>query len=308
MRFRHVTGYRGRMSIARRSALIAVCAAALAVAGCTSGSPSNPGPGTGFTAGPGTGGSGGRAAGIVWVIERTALNDLYKAGMSESELSGLFNNQQTYIVGGFSATGKPNINGWTSRRTVTTTNLQTADLPSGVSAMLYDNEPWSLTPMVQQHNPQQFEQQAEQLAQSRGLTLIVTPATGLAAVIDPTGKGTADDRFLQLNLIGLAARYANVVDIQAQGLEGSPRFVPFVQQAVQEARAANPHVKVLAGISTNPSGHQISPQTFAQDANAVRSIVDGYWLNIPGAGTACPRCGTPRPAVAVPWLQQLLGQ
>ena len=38
---------------------------------------------------------------------------------------------------------------------------------------------------------------------------------------------------------------------------------------------------------------------------ATRSQVSGYWLNIPGQGTACPKCGTPQPQVAIDFLQRL---
>jgi hypothetical protein len=63
---------------------------------------------------------------------------------------------------------------------------------------------------------------------------------------------------------------------------------------------------VSAGISTNPSGQQVTAAQFAAVVNAVRWYVNGFWLNIPAGGAACPRCGTPQPQVALPLLLSLL--
>jgi hypothetical protein len=90
-----------------------------------------------------------------------------------------------------------------------------------------------------------------------------------------------------------------MIDIQAQGSEANlSRFTSFVKEAAAQARGANPHVIVLAGISTNPSGELVSGAQFTSFYNAVRADVNGYWLNIPAQGTACPKCGTPQPKVA----------
>ncbi|HEX4788585.1 MAG TPA: hypothetical protein VH372_09005 [Actinospica sp.] len=259
-------------------------------------------PGSGVTGPEATGsvGASGSSAGITWVLERPALNALRGAGLSEAEVSALFNNANTYVVGGFGS----------AHRTATVTNLDhgSANIPTGTTALLYDDEHWSLTPLAQQRDPGDSGAQALRLAHDEGMVLIATPAPDLADVLDPGGTGSADQRFLSLDVIASVARNADIVDIQAQGLEGSARYEQFVTAAARQARAANPKVKVLAGISTNPSGRTVSAQTFAQDANEVRGVVDGYWLNIPSAGTACPRCGVARPRVALPWLEALLRQ
>ena len=112
--------------------------------------------------------------------------------------------------------------------------------------------------------------------------------------------------YLRLGLAASAARYADVIDIQAQGSEASlSRFTSFVKEAAAQARGANPHVIVLAGLSTNPSGQHVTSAQFISAYNAVRPDVNGYWLNIPAQGSACSRCGTPQPKVAVPLLQML---
>jgi hypothetical protein len=296
-------------SFLRLFAIALLLAAALgALTGCGgSGSGGGRGGGSGGSGGAGTvsaspGGGvtdpAGSSAGITWVLERPALTALRGAGMSEADLSALFDNANTYVVGGFDS----------AQRTATVTNLAggNADVPAGTTALLYDDEHWPLTPLAQQRDPGGYGAQALRLAHGKGMVLIATPATDLAEVLDPGGTGSADQRFLALDVIASVARNADIVDIQAQGLEGSAMYGQFVTAVARQARAANPKVKVLAGISTNPSGRTIGAQTFAQDADEVRGVVDGYWLNIPSAGAACPRCGVARPGVAVPWLDALL--
>jgi hypothetical protein len=248
------------------------------------------------------------ATGLTWIINRSALVGLGAAGMSNSQLSELFNNAHTYIVGSASNTAESaNISAWTSPQTITVTDLRPAGFSRGAAAVLYDVEDWALTPKAQQQNPAKYEAEGHRLARARGVVFIAAPAMDLVRVLDPNGSGTVAQRFLSLDLIGQAARNADVVDIQAQGLEGSSQYTSFVTAAAAQAKAANPDVKVLAGLSTNPAGRTISAAVLARDAESVRGAVDGYWLNIPSSGTACPTCGTARPQVAVRWLEQLLG-
>ena len=63
---------------------------------------------------------------------------------------------------------------------------------------------------------------------------------------------------------------------------------------------------VLDGISTNPMGKRVSSQQVFQAVQSVKSVVDGFWLNIPQAGKYCPTCGEAQPQVAKE-LRQMLG-
>ncbi|MBR7830429.1 hypothetical protein KDK95_29280 [Actinospica sp. MGRD01-02] len=276
----------------------------LALAGCASGSPT-PAPSSAGTAS--ATGSARAATALTWVVNRAALADLESGGMSNNQLSELFNNARTYIVGeANTAAESADISNWISPRSVTVTDLRPAGFARGAAAVLYDDEDWPLTPKAQQRNPGEYEAEGYRLARARGVVFIAAPAMDLVRVLDPDGTGTVAQRFLSLDLIGQAARDADIVDIQAQGLEGSAQYTSFVLAAAKQAKAANPAVKVLAGLSTNPSGRAIAASVLAEDADSVRGAVDGYWLNIPSGGTACPSCGTARPQAAVPWLEQLL--
>jgi hypothetical protein len=66
-------------------------------------------------------------------------------------------------------------------------------------------------------------------------------------------------------------------------------------------------ISELADLSTNPNGQHVSTRQFTAAFHAVRGHVRGYWLNIPAAGKACPKCGPPKPAVALPLLRSILG-
>lgn len=285
-------------------ALLAGAMLALA-AGCSGGSP-GPGGATAAPTNPQTGATRAASA-MTWVVDRQALAELGGAGMSQNQLTELFDNSHTYLVGTSASGAESAYTGaWTTPRSATVTDLRAADFSRGEAAVLYDDEDWSLTPQAQQRDPGKYEAEGYRLARADGVEFIAAPALDLVHVLDPDGSGPLAQRFLNLDVIGEAARYADAVDIQAQSLEGTAQYASFVTAAARQARAANPDVTVLAGLSTNPSGRAVGSSVLAQDANAVRGVVDGYWLNIPSAGTACPQCGTADPQAAVPWLEQLL--
>ena len=144
------------------------------------------------------------------------------------------------------------------------------------------------------------------MAHAHGLRLIVTPGLDLTAVLDPGGQGPRWRRFLALNLAGQLARVADVIELQAQGLErDATLYASFVRVATSQAGAANSRASVLAGLSTNPPGASVDSRHLTADVDATRSAVAGYWLNIPGQGPRCPTCNPARPDIAIQVLRQL---
>lgn len=76
--------------------------------------------------------------------------------------------------------------------------------------------------------------------------------------------------------------------------------------AMMQARRFYPSVIVIAGLSTNPPpGTPVTVAELVQDVFATRSVVDGYWLNVPAPGSACPRCGPQNPRLGRVFLQTL---
>jgi hypothetical protein len=180
------------------------------------------------------------------------------------------------------------------------------ELPAGTYGVLYDPEAWSFTPVTEQRDPLQAATRAAEAAHAHGLRFIVAPALNLSKVLKPSSREPRWRQFLDLNLVGRLARIADVIELQAQSLErDTATYTTFVRTATSQADAANPSIKVLAGLSTNPPGAPANSQHLTAAIQATQSIVDGYWLNIPGQGPRCPTCNAPRLDIAIQTLQAL---
>ncbi len=180
-------------------------------------------------------------------------------------------------------------------------------LPPGTGAVLYDPEAWAFTPRAEQLNPAAAAHQAMDTAHAHGLALIAAPALNLTTVRPDPAGGPRWRQFLSLGLAGALAKVSDVVELQAQSLERSTStYATFVRDAAAQARAANPRVAILAGLSTNPPGAAVTSQQLAAAIHATRGIVNGYWLNIPGRGPRCPTCNSPRPDVGRAALRAVL--
>lgn len=178
-------------------------------------------------------------------------------------------------------------------------------LGTGVYGVLYDPEAWSFTPQAEQRDPVSAAARAAAVAHAHGLRLIVTPALNLSTVLSPGAKGPRWRTFLSLRLAGQLSRVADVIEFQAQSLErDAGTYASFVQAAASQARAARPAISVLAGLSTNPPGAPVDGPQLTAAISASRSVVVGYWLNIPAAGPRCPTCNPPRPDLAIEVMRQ----
>jgi len=178
-------------------------------------------------------------------------------------------------------------------------------LGTGVYGVLYDPEAWSFTPQAEQRDPVSAAVRAAAVAHAHGLRLIVTPALNLSTVLSPGAKGPRWRTFLSLRLVGQLSRVADVIEFQAQSLErDAGTYASFVQAAASQARTARPAISVLAGLSTNPPGAPVNGPQLTAAIGASRSVVTGYWLNIPAAGPRCPTCNPPRPDLAIEVMRQ----
>jgi hypothetical protein len=179
-------------------------------------------------------------------------------------------------------------------------------LPAGTRAVLYDPEAWPFTPGAEQRDPVSATARAAELAHGYGLRLFVAPALSLTNVLAP-GKAPRWRRFLDLGLAAGLARDADVIELQAQSLARDTRdYASFVEAATAQARAANPRVSVLAGLSTNPPGAPVYLEHLTEAVRVTYGMVDGYWLNIPRPGKHCPTCNPPQPALGIELLRGML--
>jgi len=242
-----------------------------------------------------------------WLVTRSAIDQLQEAGFPQAQLNAWFDNPHTYLVGKVPP-------GWTSIATLSFASyaelarqFAAGQIPVSVRAIVYDNEHWSFTPAQEQQDFPSFAKEAASLVHLHHMILLSAPAVDLTQVLDPSFLGNRNDRFLALDLIGAAAAFSDGLDIQAQGSEADPvEYADFVASAVDQAKRANPTVVILSGLSTNPSGQQVTAGQLFAAYQATRSLVDGYWLNIPSSeGGYCPRCGPARPGVAIDFLREI---
>jgi hypothetical protein len=151
--------------------------------------------------------------------------------------------------------------------------------------VVYDPENWQATPLREREHPVAYFRRFSVIGHSYGIKVLITPHPGLTTVegADCSAQsGESEiDAFLRCDLMGQAARYADMVEVQAQQLEGDPdAYSSFVERAADQAREANPHVLVIAGLTTGTSF--TAGQMYAA-WNSVRDLVDGYYLSLSGS-------------------------
>ena len=156
---------------------------------------------------------------------------------------------------------------------------QGGSLP-GVHAALYDPESWRATPIEEQRDPGSAMRGFSELARGLGYGVVITPGLKLAdvegAACTKSRDETEYDAYLRCDIAGTAARFADVVEIQAQTREADPEaYREFVAAAAKQAREANPGVKVVSGFRVrNVEDIEKVQRTWL----AVRDVVDGHYL------------------------------
>ena len=188
--------------------------------------------------------------------------------------------------------------------------LQTGRLSAGIRGVMYDYEKWQFTPEAEQQNPADYVKRAADLVHAQGLLFLTAPAVNLVTVMAPAAdRNRLYNSYLRLGIAADAARYADVFDIQAQRFERNTElYEKFVRGAAAQARQANPKVLVLAGISTQPIGQQVTADDILGAIAATRDVVDGYWFNIPQPSQYSPRATEFRPDIAIDVLRRLASQ
>jgi hypothetical protein len=158
--------------------------------------------------------------------------------------------------------------------------------------VMYDNEKWAQTPIAEQQHPMSYERLFAALAHNHDYRVILAPAQDLVfGLANPDVSASAAwQRYLALRLAAISAPLADIYEIQAQADElvqyrSAAVYPSFVQAAAAQARAANPHIVIIAGLSTQRVRNAAE---LGQDFSATRSTVAGYWLNIPGSAQPGP--------------------
>jgi hypothetical protein len=252
-----------------------------------------------------------------WIIRSSAVMALEQAGLPMSLVDFFFDNRQTFVIGstcgGADAPYLPEATAVYDAPSILSPPLSQDNVPSFDSAVLFDDEAWSLSTTPEQTDPIRYETNAEAAVNGGGRSLIFTPGTDLEA-----GHGSGDQyaNYLNNDFAGQAAPHAQYLEIQSQGLEAGcttngsgtscPRYQNFVTSAAAQAAAASRSTVLLAGLTTNnASVTAFTPQDLMAAYQATHGSVAGYWLNIPGQDQFCPSCGSPQPQVAVAFLETL---
>jgi hypothetical protein len=184
--------------------------------------------------------------------------------------------------------------------------LNDGRVPSAVAWILLDLEHWPLTPADDQADPVGALRKAVAVAHAHGKKVLFTPAVDLLSALAPGTPAAARFTTFDRLVAGPGAAVADGFEVQSQQTEATPNAATFVSQAVATARAAHPGAPVLAGLSTNPDGRQVTADDLLAIYRAAQSAgASGFWLNIPQTSAECPRCGTPQVPVAVAFLRVL---
>lgn len=231
---------------------------------------------------------------------------------ADPEASRLLDNRQPYVMWGRELRGVPE--SWNSIPAISFKSfsaienaLKSGSIPQNVKGVMYDYERWRFTPENEQRNPNAYLKPAADLVHAKGYLFLTAPAVNLVTVMAPgADRNRMDETFLRLGIAGDAARYADVVDIQAQRFEfDTAVYGSFVRQAAAQARQSNPKVIVLAGLSTEPIGKSVTAEELLKAIAATRAFVDGYWMNIPEPSEYSPAAKQFRPDIAVEVLRQI---
>jgi hypothetical protein len=240
-----------------------------------------------------------------WIIGVSTFTQFKAEGASQALLDRAFNNNCTFVFGKTpSSIGVPTAY-YQSYQAIKAA-FANGTLPGGFKAVMYDNEGWSFTPRVEQRNPVRYERLVARLLHRHGLLYIATPGASLTRASGTMVNNNNEDTYLARNLAGITARYANVIDIQSQILQPNlAAFTLFATAAAQQARAANPKIKVYIGIATGPEGEFVTEQNLYTAYRTVRRVANGYWLNLSAKSAHCRLCAAPRPRLAVQLLERL---
>jgi hypothetical protein len=216
-----------------------------------------------------------------WIVGRSSIQLMLQHGASPTLIKQAFDNDHSFVYdtqlsGAFTSSqvGIPTMT-FGSYRAIQQA-FKNGTLPGNYKAVMYDNERWPATPLNEQQHPVHYMQLTARLLHRHGMLYIATPAPDLMWAV--SRPANSYDAFLKARIPAAAAKCADILDLQAQVKETNlAAYTAFVRAAAEQARAANPHIKVVVGIRTNPGA---LPMIAA--FRATSSVGEGYWLNING--------------------------
>jgi hypothetical protein len=130
---------------------------------------------------------------------------------------------------------------------------------NGVNFISYDLEN-TLSPASDMVNPVASIRAAANIVHQAGLQFMVAPS-----------------RDLNLRFASQFAALADIYDPQGQGLQPNPsQYAAYYDNITSQIRAANPHVKIIAQVSTAKGNLQNMERCFSLVANVVVGVTSWY--------------------------------
>jgi hypothetical protein len=222
-----------------------------------------------------------------WAMASSSLQNISSADAGQAARS--FNSPSTIVQNVSPLSSSPVPDGWNSTGTALwrsyaqfAADIEAGKVPAYVKVAHYDNEAWAQTPEAEQRRPTFYGRRFCALAHSEGLLCYLGPGKDLCNVLpQPQGDNNAQC-YIDLNLAGKAARYADMIDIQAQTLEpsGARAYASFLRRTAVQARAANPDVLVLGNLSPSPGDVQLSARQLYACAHAALHYVSGFYTTV----------------------------
>jgi hypothetical protein len=170
-------------------------------------------------------------------------------------------------------------------------------VPPGFTWALYsqdstsENSQWEMTHIAQAH------ERACALLHAQGLKVLTFPANDVVWKTPPVPERDQYQAFINRNVPGDAARHADAVGVQSQGLTAdAAAFARYIRHAHDQARSASCGIPFFGGLATERLGTLITAGQMHAAYTATSGICDGYWLNV-----------NRRPEVVVQFLQLIYG-
>jgi len=162
-------------------------------------------------------------------------------------------------------------------------DVRAGALPPDLRVAMYDPERWKHTPVDEQRDPVSAIGRFVERCRDLGLVSMVTPYPRLVTVrgamfVADEGE-REEDAYVRSGITAAAAK-ADICETQAQRLQNDPdAYRGFVGATAEQARAANPDVVFLSGLSTSP-GFVATPRMLLEAHDSVRDLVDGHYVSL----------------------------
>ena len=162
-------------------------------------------------------------------------------------------------------------------------------IAAGVRVVVYDPESWPATPLRERLDPMRYLALFARTARAHGYRAVLAPGRDLTLTKGGACAKRQGERVGEAYVrcgIPRSAADAPVFVIQAAPQElDLPALRELVAASARQARAANPHVVLIATISTAPGGVPASPAAIRRAAETMRPYVQGFMLNMTAATT-----------------------